>query len=141
MSLWQTRVEGYGVLKGLLCACPIPLYRAKAESRATWRFFKPEMEAAARARRALELDLRNALANEAFEIYFQPIMELKSGRISTCEALLRWPHPERGMISPAEFVPVAEEMGIITEIDQLVLRKACISTRPTSSSDSRRAAP
>ena len=105
------------------------LYRAKAESRDTWRFFKPEMEAAARARRSLELDLRNALANEAFEIYFQPIMELKSGRISTCEALLRWPHPERGMISPAEFVPVAEEMGIITEIDQWVLRKACIECR------------
>ena len=105
------------------------LYRAKAESRDTWRFFKPEMEAAARARRGLELDLRNALANDAFEIYFQPIMELKTGRISTCEALLRWPHPERGMISPAEFVPVAEEMGIITEIDEWVLRKACIECR------------
>ena len=105
------------------------LYRAKAESRDTWRFFKPEMEAAARARRSLELDLRNALANEAFEIYFQPIMELKTGRISSCEALLRWPHPEHGMISPAEFVPVAEEMGIITEIDQWVLRKACIECR------------
>jgi diguanylate cyclase (GGDEF)-like protein/PAS domain S-box-containing protein len=105
------------------------LYRAKAESRDTWRFFKPEMEATARARRNLELDLRNALANETFEIYYQPIVNLKSGRISACEALLRWPHNERGMISPAEFIPVAEEMGIITEIDKWVLRKACIECR------------
>jgi diguanylate cyclase (GGDEF)-like protein len=107
----------------------LALYRAKAESRDTWRFFKPEMEANARARRSLELDLRNALANETFEIYYQPIIDLKTGRIRTCEALLRWPHHERGMISPAEFIPVAEEMGIITEIDQWVLRKACVECR------------
>ncbi len=105
------------------------LYRAKAESRDTWRFFKPEMEASARARRSLELDLRNAMAEEAFEIYYQPIIDLKSGRIAGCEALLRWPHHLRGMISPAEFIPVAEEMGIITEIDQWVLRNACIECR------------
>jgi len=105
------------------------LYRAKAESRDTWCFFEAEMEATARARRSLELDLRNALANEAFEIYYQPIIELKTGRITACEALLRWPHRDRGMISPAEFIPVAEEMGIITEIDQWVLRKACIECR------------
>ncbi|MEJ2376033.1 MAG: EAL domain-containing protein [Pseudolabrys sp.] len=110
----------------LLRNADMALYRAKAESRDTWRFFKPEMEATARARRTLELDLRNALANESFEIYYQPIIELKAGRISTCEALLRWPHKERGMISPAEFIPVAEEMGIITEIDQWVLKKACV---------------
>ncbi len=105
------------------------LYRAKAESRDTWRFFKPEMEATARARRSLELDLRNALANETFEIYYQPIIDLKTGRITACEALLRWPHQERGMISPGEFIPVAEEMGIITEIDKWVLRNACIECR------------
>ena len=105
------------------------LYRAKAESRDTWRFFKPEMEATARARRSLELDLRNALANETFEIYYQPIIDLKANRITACEALLRWPHQERGMISPGEFIPVAEEMGIITEIDKWVLHKACIECR------------
>jgi diguanylate cyclase (GGDEF)-like protein/PAS domain S-box-containing protein len=105
------------------------LYRAKAESRDSWCFFKAEMEATARARRSLELDLRTALTNETFEIYYQPLIELKTGRISTCEALLRWPHPERGMVSPAEFIPVAEEMGIITEIDQWVLKKACIECR------------
>ena len=105
------------------------LYRAKAESRDTWRFFKPEMEAHARARRNLEFDLRNALTNNAFEIYYQPIVDLATKRIIACEALLRWPHPERGMISPAEFIPVAEEMGIITEIDQWVLRNACAECR------------
>ncbi len=105
------------------------LYRAKAESRDTWRFFKPQMEADARARRSLELDLRNALANEDFDIYYQPIVDLKTNRILACEALLRWPHRERGLISPAEFIPVAEEMGIITEIDQWVLRKACVECR------------
>lgn len=105
------------------------LYRAKAESRDTWRYFKPEMEAAAQARRSLELDLRNTMENEGFEIYYQPLVDLKTGRISTCEALLRWPHRDRGLVSPAEFIPVAEEMGIITEIDQWVLRKACIECR------------
>ncbi|MEJ2378173.1 MAG: EAL domain-containing protein [Pseudolabrys sp.] len=113
----------------LLRNADLALYRAKAESRDTWRFFKPEMEATARARRSLELDLRNALANETFEIHYQPIINLKSGRISACEALLRWPHRERGLISPAEFIPVAEEMGIITEIDQWVLREACHECR------------
>jgi diguanylate cyclase (GGDEF)-like protein len=105
------------------------LYRAKAESRGTWRFFRPEMEAYARARRNIELDLRNAVANDSFEIYYQPIVDLRTGRILTCEALLRWPHPERGMISPGEFIPVAEEMGIIADIDQWVLRKACTECR------------
>jgi diguanylate cyclase (GGDEF)-like protein/PAS domain S-box-containing protein len=103
----------------------LALYRAKAESRDTWRFFKSKMETDARARRSLELDLRNAVANNAFEIYYQPIVDLKTKRIMTCEALLRWPHPERGLISPAEFMSVAEEMGIVTEIDQWVLQKAC----------------
>ena len=105
------------------------LYRAKADSRDTWRFFKPQMEADARARRSLELDLRNALANEAFEIYYQPIVDLKTNRILACEALLRWVHRERGLVPPAEFIPVAEEMGIITEIDQWVLQKACVECR------------
>jgi diguanylate cyclase (GGDEF)-like protein len=109
----------------LLRNADMALYRAKSESRDTWRFFKPEMEAHARARRTLELDLRNALANDAFEVYYQPIVDVKTQRILACEALLRWPHPERGMISPVEFIPVAEEMGIITEIDKRVLRKAC----------------
>ena len=91
------------------------LYRAKSDGRGTWRFFEPEMDVKAQARRSLELDLRNAVATGAFEVYYQPLINLKSGKISTCEALLRWQHPERGMISPVEFIPVAEEMGLIVE--------------------------
>lgn len=113
----------------LLKKADMALYQAKAESRDAWRFFKPDMEAHAQARRNLELDLRNALEADAFEIYYQPILDLRTRRILSCEALLRWPHPERGMISPAEFIPVAEEMGIIVEIDKRVLRKACIECR------------
>ena len=87
------------------------------------------MEARAQARRSLELDLRNALENEAFELHYQPIFDIRTRRIMSCEALLRWPHPERGMVSPAEFIPVAEEMGLIVEIGEQVLRKACLECR------------
>jgi diguanylate cyclase (GGDEF)-like protein len=113
----------------LLKKADMALYRAKAESRDTWRFFRPDMEARAQARRRLELDLRNALETDTFEIYYQPIVDLKTRRVLACEALLRWSHPERGMISPTEFVPVAEEMGIIAEIDKRVLRTACLECR------------
>ena len=81
------------------------------------------------ARRSLELDLRNALENDTFELHYQPLVELKTRRILGCEALLRWPHPERGMISPGEFIPIAEEMGLIVEIGKRVLRKACQECR------------
>jgi EAL domain-containing protein (putative c-di-GMP-specific phosphodiesterase class I) len=101
------------------------LYRAKADGRGAWRFFKPEMDVQAQARRGLELDLRNALATNAFRLFYQPLINLKTKRISTCEALLRWPHPERGMVSPAEFIPIAEEMGLIVDIGRWVLREAC----------------
>jgi diguanylate cyclase (GGDEF)-like protein len=101
------------------------LYRAKADGRGAWRFFEPEMDVRARARRELELDLRAALANDSFQVFFQPLYNLHTKRISTCEALIRWPHPERGMISPAEFIPVAEEMGLIVDIGTRVLQKAC----------------
>jgi diguanylate cyclase (GGDEF)-like protein len=105
------------------------LYAAKAEGRDAARFFAPEMETAATSRRQLEADLRRALADDAFEIYYQPIIDLKTRRIRTCEALLRWPHPERGMIPPSEFIPLAEEIGIIGQIGQWVLRNACAECR------------
>jgi len=109
----------------LLKNADMALYRAKADGRGAWRFFKPEMDVQAQARRGLELDLRNALASDAFRLFYQPLINLKTRRISTCEALLRWPHPERGMVSPAEFIPIAEEMGLIVEIGTWVLREAC----------------
>jgi len=105
------------------------LYQAKADGRGRWRWFEASMEANAQARRSLELDLRTALETEAFELYYQPLFNVKSKRIQACEALLRWPHQERGMVSPAEFIPVAEEMGLIVEIGNQVLYKACLECR------------
>jgi diguanylate cyclase (GGDEF)-like protein len=109
----------------LLKIADMALYWAKADQRGTFRFFEPEMDIRAHARRTLELDLRNALANNAFQVFYQPLFDLKTKRISTCEALVRWPHPLRGMISPAEFIPVAEEMGLIVELGKWVLTEAC----------------
>jgi diguanylate cyclase (GGDEF)-like protein len=109
----------------LLKNADMALYRAKSEGRGLWRFFEPDMDVQAQARRSLELDLRHAVANDGFELHYQPLVNLKTGRISTCEALLRWSHPERGMISPGEFIPIAEEMGLIVEIGNWALRRAC----------------
>jgi predicted signal transduction protein with EAL and GGDEF domain len=109
----------------LLKNADMALYRAKSDGRAGWRFFEPDMDVKAQARRNLELDLRNALATEAFEVYYQPLLNLKTMRISTCEALVRWPHPERGLVSPGDFIPIAEEMGLIVELGNIILRKAC----------------
>ena len=102
------------------------LYRAKSEGRGIWRWFEASMEARAQARRTLELDLRHALETEAFELHYQPLFNLKTRSIVTCEALIRWSHPARGMISPSQFIPVAEEMGLIIEIGKQVLNKACL---------------
>jgi diguanylate cyclase (GGDEF)-like protein len=109
----------------LLKIADMALYWAKADQRGTWRFFEAEMDIRAHARRSLELDLRHALTNNSFQVYYQPLFDLKTKKISTCEALLRWPHPLRGMISPAEFIPVAEEMGLIVDLGKWVLREAC----------------
>jgi diguanylate cyclase (GGDEF)-like protein len=113
----------------LLRNSDMALYRAKAENRGTWRWFEAEMEARAQARRSLELDLRNALENDAFDLHYQPIFDIRTRRIVSSEALLRWHHPERGMVPPGEFIPVAEEMGIIVEMGEQVLRRACLECR------------
>jgi diguanylate cyclase (GGDEF)-like protein len=102
------------------------LYRAKADGRGTYCFFRDEMALTVEARRILELDLRKALANEEFELFYQPLVNLKTGRISTCEALLRWNHPERGTVSPVDIIPVAEDMGLIIDLGRWILRKACM---------------
>jgi diguanylate cyclase (GGDEF)-like protein len=110
----------------LLKNADMALYRAKADGRGTFCFFRDEMAQVVEARRILELDLRKALANEEFELYYQPLVNLKSGRISTCEALLRWNHPVRGTVSPIDIIPVAEDMGLIVDLGRWILRKACM---------------
>ncbi len=110
----------------LLKNADMALYRAKADGRGTFCFFRDEMAHIVEARRILELDLRRAIANEEFELFYQPLVNLQSGRISTCEALLRWNHPLRGVVSPAEIIPVAEDMGMIVDLGRWILRKACV---------------
>jgi diguanylate cyclase (GGDEF)-like protein len=110
----------------LLKNADMALYRAKSSGRGTYCFFRQEMAQTVEARRLLELDLRHAIAHEEFELHYQPLVNLKSGRISTCEALLRWNHPDRGHVSPLEIIPVAEDMGLIIDLGRWILRKACM---------------
>jgi diguanylate cyclase (GGDEF)-like protein len=110
----------------LLKNADMALYRAKADGRGTFCFFREEMAQTVEARRILELDLRKALANEEFELFYQPLVNLKSGRIATCEALLRWNHPVRGTVSPIDIIPIAEDMGLIVDLGRWILRKACM---------------
>jgi diguanylate cyclase (GGDEF)-like protein len=110
----------------LLKNADMALYRSKADGRGTFCFFRDEMAQIVEARRILELDLRKALANEEFELFYQPLVNLKSGRIATCEALLRWNHPVRGTVSPIDIIPVAEDMGLIVDLGRWILRKACM---------------
>ncbi|KJC38566.1 diguanylate cyclase [Bradyrhizobium sp. LTSP849] len=110
----------------LLKNADMALYRAKADGRGTFCFFRDEMAATVEARRILELDLRKALANEEFELFYQPLVNLKTGKITTCEALLRWNHPVRGTVSPVDIIPVAEDMGLIVDLGRWILRRACM---------------
>jgi diguanylate cyclase (GGDEF)-like protein len=112
-------------LDQILKNADLAMYAAKSAGRRTYRFFEPEMDARVRARRILEMDLRQAITDGSFEVYYQPSVTLEDNKIVGCEALLRWRHSERGMISPAEFIPVAEETGLIDELGEWVLTTAC----------------
>jgi diguanylate cyclase (GGDEF)-like protein len=109
----------------LLRCADMALYGAKADGRGTSRFFEPEMNAKVKARRRLEVDLRAAIAGQQFEMYYQPVISVSSNEIIAFEALIRWRHPGRGMISPGEFIPVAEETGLIIPLGEWILRQVC----------------
>jgi predicted signal transduction protein with EAL and GGDEF domain len=112
----------------LFQAADTAMYRAKAAGRNRYRFFEPEMAVATRERMALETSLRPALARGEFELHYQPRIDLRSMKMVGMEALLRWNHPERGMVSPAQFIPIAEETGLIAPIGRWVLHEACMQT-------------
>ncbi len=109
----------------LLKNADLALYRAKSEGRNDYRFFEDKMDAAARQRRALEMDLRNAITRKDFEVHYQSIINVASLRTCGVEALVRWRHPERGLIPPDKFIPLAEEIGLIGVLGEWILRKAC----------------
>jgi diguanylate cyclase (GGDEF)-like protein/PAS domain S-box-containing protein len=109
----------------LLKNAEMALYRAKDEGRGTYRFFETGMDIRAQARRQLELDLRAGLIRNEFEIFYQPIYDIETVRIVCFEALVRWNHPLRGHLLPGEFIPFAEEIGLIASLGNLVLRQAC----------------
>jgi len=109
----------------LLKNADMALYRAKADGRGTCRFFEPEMDARLQARRRLEIDLRAALLQGQFELHYQPVVNIERRQVSGFEALIRWNHPQRGLVLPLEFIPLAEEIGLIQALGEWVLRQAC----------------
>ncbi|HEY4775603.1 MAG TPA: EAL domain-containing protein [Xanthobacteraceae bacterium] len=109
----------------LLKNADLALYRAKSEGRHGYRLFDPAMDAEARARRALQVDLRNAIARDEFELYYQTVFEARTGNVCGAEALVRWCHPQHGVIEPNQFIHLAEEVGLIAPLGEWILRKAC----------------
>jgi diguanylate cyclase (GGDEF)-like protein/PAS domain S-box-containing protein len=110
----------------LLKSADMALSRAKLDARGTFAFFEAALDAKAQSRRKTEVELRDAIQNDVLRPYYQPLIDLQSGRITGFEALVRWPHAERGMVSPAEFIPVAEDTGLINPLGGQMLRRACL---------------
>jgi len=112
--------------ESLLKSADLAMYTAKSDGRATYRIFDPEMDAIVQSRRSLERDMRTSLVQGGFTLNYQPLVNLRSGKVTAFEALMRWNHPERGLVSPADFIPVAEEMGLIVPLGEWALRQACM---------------
>ena len=113
--------------EAILSNADMALYAAKAEGRGNWRAFEKAMDAKIQIRRLIELDLRAAVANDAIEVYFQPIVNVATREVAGFEALARWNHPVRGRVSPAEFIPIVEELGLMDELGASVLRRSCLA--------------
>jgi diguanylate cyclase (GGDEF)-like protein len=109
----------------LLKNADMALYRAKSDGRGVFRFFEPAMDAQLQARRSIEVDLRDALAQDQMEVFYQPVFDIGEDRICGFEALMRWHHPKKGMISPIQFIPVAEQTSLIITMGEWILRRAC----------------
>jgi len=109
----------------LLRKADIAMYRAKSEGRRTFRLFESEMDAALKARQRLALDLETAAASGGLDLFYQPVVNIRTGEVTGFEALMRWQHPERGWVPPSEFIPIAEEKGFILELGEWALRRAC----------------
>jgi diguanylate cyclase (GGDEF)-like protein len=121
--------EGGGTLSELLRSADIAMYEAKRAGRRTYREFKPEMEAELRHRSSLEQDLRQAVRDDRIAVAYQPIVSMADGTVSGYEALARWRHPELGDIGPAEFIPIAEEAGLMEQLTLQILQRACRDAR------------
>jgi diguanylate cyclase (GGDEF)-like protein len=112
--------------ESLLKSADLAMYSAKSDGRGTYRIFDPEMDAIVQSRRLLERDMRMSLVQGGFTLFYQPLVNLQTKKVTALEALMRWNHPERGLVSPADFIPVAEEMGLIVPLGEWALRQACV---------------
>jgi diguanylate cyclase (GGDEF)-like protein len=111
--------------ENFLKSADIAMYGAKAKGAGNYRMFDPEIEAIVQARSALEREMRNGIVQNHFRVFYQPLINLQTQKVTAFEALIRWEHPERGLVSPDEFIPLAEDTGLIVRLGEWIMREAC----------------